>query len=480
MFSTSGPLSMKNIKPIVFTLLILTAVLCGYIYLRFDSNYALNEAFSAYEKGDLKKATQFLEEAPSKKSSRYHLCTGLLELSRMKYESAQEAFARALKSNANSELAPKIIAMLQLSDYLIETPNNNKGFTQQQTDPYFNQLFTAIDFFENQEYAKAQEAFDTLPTLSSDAYWLKKAYNRFLPQAYIDLIHCHSLIKQGNNFKARQLLDENTQAQQNFSDYYHFLSGLTYIEESTDKALNLAIPYYKKAFEHFRLIRYGHASNAAYKEEVGKLYTHLLDDILSASLYEELSQFLDLLSIVEVKIQPISQLFFKHLQKETEQDHRLKRLELIQQTLAFCSNATFKERLSQALYFYIEKLLKCHDVEGVKKVWPVYTQVAITSDADLMTFAQIIQSELENTIKQPEVSISQFKVMLELLDALNLSELIQTELLDIFSHEESKTQELFTQAIREALFSKQIDISIDKLKEKLGHKQSKGNPKAEE
>ncbi|NEU36296.1 hypothetical protein GN156_37240, partial [bacterium LRH843] len=79
--------------------------------------------------------------------------------------------------------------------------------------------------------------------------------------------------------------------------YFHFLSGLTYIEESREKALNLAIPYYKSAFEHFRLIRYGNASNSDYKEEVGKLYTHLIDDILAASLYEELSQFLDLLSI---------------------------------------------------------------------------------------------------------------------------------------------------------------------------------------
>lgn len=262
---------MKYIKPVLFTFVILTVVLCGYIYFRFDSGYALREAYTAYNIGNTQQAQEFLSILNKKSSAKYHLYSGLLMIDEKQYSKALSFFEEAAKINNNPSIQQEIEAALQLCYFLTGDLQNTALLNKSSCSlDYPRQLIKAWSFFKQSRYLEAKEIFEKLPSFEAGHPWLELAYNRYFPKTQIDLMRCHAMIESGEAFNAKQKLEELPQNFKEQSGYYHFLLGLSEIQEAKTRSLNLAIPYYQAAFQQFRKIAFYDPENLSFKSEVDR------------------------------------------------------------------------------------------------------------------------------------------------------------------------------------------------------------------
>lgn len=130
----------------------------------------------------------------------------------------------------------------------------------------------------------------------------------------------------------------------------------------------------------------------------------------------------------------------------------MKRLELVRQSLAYCYHSPFRDKLSESLYFYIEKLIKDRDVESVKKVWPIYTQIAANAENDQIAFAQTLSNDLKSLLTEKKLHVEPLKAILDLLSALDLPNSYTLEILDSFSLQ-NKQSEIFAKTVDQCLSS---------------------------
>ncbi len=450
---------MKYIKPILFTLLILTAVLCGYIYYKFDARFAETNAYSAFKENNFAKAGSYLSALSKKNNPKYHLYHGYLLLEQKKYDEANTSFKKALHLCSTGDLNLEISGALSLTLFFSDDIQNLDTILDQYTSfDSVNRLFEGLLHYQKSNYKKAKEHLKDLPLSFCENCWLQTVIDHNFSKEKLTYYLTHCMIESGETYKARQQIESFLESTKVKGTSFYYLIGLSYLKEERGKSLSTAIPYYQTAFQYFKQILPSDVDYSKYKNEATVHYTKLIEEILDERAYQELGIFLDILGYFDAKVAEIADLFFSHLQKEVEIKNKARLMELACQTLAYCHNSTFKEKLSISLYFYVQNLVKNHQVDSVKKAWPIYNQISSDCSEEQATLTKSVCEELEKELDNSELNLENSQELLELLGTLSLSYEQKVDLLESLT---PKIEQLWITSGENAwLFSKSLDQLI--------------------
>lgn len=413
---------MKFIKPTLLTLFVLTTLLCGYIYLKFDSNYAINKAFSSMQEGSYDIADDYLSSLKKNNNPKYYLHMGYLKLAQNQFDDAANYFKSALNLQVQPSLRYEIganlalIALVEKNYDLLESL-----LTQYPSFENVTQLFQGLLGFESKDYTFAYDSLSKVTDLKVPSRWLQRELDKRIPA--IDRLYylSYSMIENNDPYHARQKIEKFLEANSIIDERFNFLLGKTYLKEAENKPLTLALPYYKTAFQYFKQTPFWDPSFNGFKEQISVEYQKVISKILNEEAYEELNSFLDILGHLDTKIEPITQLFLTHIQKEADLKNQVKLLELTKQTLAYCHNAPFKEKLAETLYFYIQNLTKHRQVEMLKTIWPIYSQISQKKDADKTALSKEVCQSLIDQLETDDAQLITSIPLMQILNTLELS-----------------------------------------------------------
>ncbi len=451
--------SMKYIKPVLLTLFVLTVTLCGYIYYRFDDKYTSNQAYIAFKENNLEATSSHIAALNKKNNPKYPLYQGYIKLEQKKYHEAQTSFKKARLINKNNDLKLEISGALFLSSFLLKDFQSLSNFIEQDKSyPLVNQLFEGILYYNKSNFEKSKESLKNLSRSLCESAWLQTEIERHISENILTYYLTHSMIESGEECKARLNLESFIKSTNSQEPSFSFLIGLSFLKEAEKKSLSNAIPYYQTAFQHFRKIPFSQETYSEYKAEIVSYYEKLIGLILEESMYQELGHFLDILGYLDAKINNIADLFLMHIQKEVGLKNKTKLFELTCQTLAYCHNSSFKEKLTASFYCYIENLVGNRQIPSVKKAWPIYNQISAQSDEDQATLSKSVCKELEKELDLEEFDLEKSQELLEMLGTFNLSHEQKFDLLETLS---PKIEQMWINSGQKAwLFSKSLDELI--------------------
>ncbi|MCH9631994.1 MAG: hypothetical protein S4CHLAM6_03170 [Chlamydiae bacterium] len=450
---------MKYIKPVLLTLFVLTLTLCGYIYYKFDAKYASNQAYIAFKDNDLEKSSSHIAALNKKSNPTYYLYQGYVDLEQKKYHEAQTSFKKAKLLTKNNDLKPEISGALFLSAFLLNDFQSLENFlNQDKSNSSVRQLFEGILQYHKSDFENSKKSLQNLSNPLSESKWLQTELERHINTEKLTYYLSHSMIESGQAHKARQHLESFIESTHSKEPSLYYLIGLSFLKEAENKPLSNTIPYYQTAFQYFRQIPFSQTTYFEYKANVVSYYEKLIGSILEESIYQELGCFLDILGYFDAKVSNIADLFLTHIKKEVGLENKAKLFELSCQTLAYCHNSSFKEKLSASFYFYIQNLVRERQIDSAKKAWPIYSQISAQPEEDQIALSQSVYEELEKELDVDEFNLEKSQELLEMLGAFNLSYKQKFELLEALS---PKIEQMWISSGQKAwLFSKSLDELI--------------------
>lgn len=234
---------MHILKSAILTLLLVIAVLFGFMVFKFDTQYALKLTERKYDQKNYVSALETLEKI-KKKSAKAHLYQGYTLRALDKYKAAQNAFEKAYHKAEAQELKHEASFNLLYTAYLqSDYPYIRSHLAKIPQDLSFTQLFSALCEYQAKNYSKAFSHFNQMKKPQFYSSWMKEAWQDEFPKLWQISHRAHCLIEMGEFDASRKLLEEHLEDQEATS-YTTYLLALGYLKEiptmkTLEEALNL-------------------------------------------------------------------------------------------------------------------------------------------------------------------------------------------------------------------------------------------------
>ncbi len=287
---------MAYVKTAIGTIFILLALLVGYMFIAFDSDYELHLAYESFLKGDYEHSQNELAKLKgSIPSDQVDLYSAYVARALKDLDQSQKLLGEAVTSEDHSKSS--ILLEIRLNQafnaYLQHDVTALKQAVDAAAEIAPNQpwvvFFQALESFENDDYAKALELWSVRSDRMPLSGWMKKAFEEVFSRRWMVLTLSRCQIEVGKYLMARQTLEEELDgASQSELLDLNFLLGLSYAKEAQEKTPNGAAPYWKLAFSYLNKVPLQNDLYAADRQKLIAAVEKQVNQLLESKSYSDL------------------------------------------------------------------------------------------------------------------------------------------------------------------------------------------------
>lgn len=267
---------MTTLKTLIISLCLILFAFGGFILFHFNSQYQVELALEAYQKGDYQQAKKTLKKLHGvidPQASHLYLSyiareQGDVKQSTKILEEAQEL------SHSNLKLALERELNLAFNAYLLgEGESFSKHLSLAKAyDPSHSTVlfFMGLEHFIMKDYTKARKIWEKDIPIQALSPWMQRSFSLVFNENWkqIKIAHCH--IEQGHALLGRKTLEDLLSSSK---DAYQkaelsLLIGLSYLVEAKNKPIESQAPYFELAKSYFDPVPIAHERLIAHKGRI--------------------------------------------------------------------------------------------------------------------------------------------------------------------------------------------------------------------
>ncbi|MDP1836231.1 MAG: DUF1347 family protein [Chlamydiales bacterium] len=405
---------MAYVKASILTIFVLIALLLGYMFLAFDSDYSVHMAYESFLKGDNAKAGK---ELASLKDALPREQLELYQAYVARSEKRLDESQRLLESAgvlAQQHQAKNVLLEIRLNQALNAYLLNNAGALKSAVDKAAqaspNQpwvvFFQGLQSYQDGDYAKALEFWSIPGERIPLSGWMNKAFDTTFSRLWIVTHLARCQIEQGKELLARQTLEEETEhATEAEMIDVNFLLGLSYAKEAEGKTPTTAAPYWKLAFSYLSKVP---AHNERYQADLQRLSTtvqKLVNSLIESRLYSDLPFYSSMLQTwgAENALNEIATAVIAHLNQAVTESNWRRVEELATLLNRMLPEGSVRQELQKRFQALAYQALEDTNYDQVAEYWFVANNLSNKPDELTAQFAnkmadkivQLLQSDDE-------------------------------------------------------------------------------------
>lgn len=225
---------MKFLKSSILTLLVLIALLMGYMVFHFDTDHLLNLSADAYEKQQYDKAHKTLKKIESTKRPKTFLVHGYVLRAQKKWQGSSEAFKKVYECTDDSLLKEEALFNLSANAYLKKDWKQLDAYLMDANPKSsWSYFFKGLKAYKQNEYEQSLAYFQRAQERKSLSLWMSGFWNQEFSKENERARMAHCLIESGEPKKAREiLLSELSKSPTAKKEGCLAILALTYLKEA--------------------------------------------------------------------------------------------------------------------------------------------------------------------------------------------------------------------------------------------------------
>lgn len=279
---------MNALKSILFTLLLLTLALTGYIFFKFDNDYFLRASAKAYSRKEYAEAERILTLFKDKKPPKAYLYQGYVLRAQKKPSS--NAFKLAYEKANTPALKQEAIFNLLLNAYINKEYVFIEKYLEKDSETQVAALFAALLHYQDKEFEEAYHYFCRADIKEYPSAFMQKEFSKYFPKLFLVSRKAHCLIELGKPAQGRQLLEQTLKEFDDPDYHISHLIGWTYLKEAESLPIDHAGSYYTEARKFFKKL----SSN-----DKSRLTKYLSKKVSECKALEDTESFITLLNLAK-------------------------------------------------------------------------------------------------------------------------------------------------------------------------------------
>lgn len=414
---------MGYVKTAIFTTLVLTLALVGYILVTFNSDYELNVAADSFAKGEYDKALRELntlhEEVPAARLSLYQ---GYVYRALRQWKESDQALAQA-GFDARKHQQPNLLLEIYLNQALNGYLQKNTatlsaaiaGATEVDAQDSWVEFFKGLQAYQEERFADSLRIWAQPNHRIPLSGWMHKTFDGVFTPLWLSLHIARSQMEIGQYLAARQNLEEELQrAKDEDKTEIEFLIGLSYAKEAGEKSIQSAAPYYKLAVSYLNRVPIQQERFAQERQTLLKQIVDTMQQLIRAGSFADLSFYVSILEGwgVNGAFGLINTQLLELLHQNLEAERWSQAKELSALLSRMISDGEERNQLQKKLADSVTEALQSGEIDRANNYWEVSRQFSRDSTKASQEFSDTIGGQLLALIPEADPALQSMGPML--------------------------------------------------------------------
>lgn len=417
---------MSYLKSSLITFFLLLCLLCGYIYFKFDSEFALEKATESYQGKDYTTSRQFIEALKKKKNPTADLCLAYISRAEGQMEKSDKHFRQAVAFAKTVEQKNEIEFNFLLNAYLEGNYEKITLLLNQFSLPEEMKLpFIALIHHRNQNFFLAQEALIKFKNVHFDSPWMQQDRTKYLGEHFFVTHLAHCYIENKEFQSARQILERYLLQTENKEPQLYYLLGLSYFKEGKDKKVQDALSYYQNAFQFFKRVPLWEKECFFIKGGICNLYEEIVEHVCHEKAYQLFTTYVDALDFSNFNSTKLSQILLHGIENEVNELNGHSNIQYLEQLALliqnYCHYPHFKQTFLPLFLNHIQTISKDVNLDESLKAYTYFYNTLFSNSiqAQALLLTKMLPSIFDR-VAHDDHSLTQTLHLLNTLDAVAL------------------------------------------------------------